>query len=335
MKIRNVMKIMVFLLLCAVCLAAGCGKGKTDNDSVDHSYSVTDMAGVKVTFKEKPKRILTLSMATDQIVLGLVPSDYLVGINALLDDPTSSNIVSIAKRVKTKIDQPGAEQIMALRPELVIVPEWGKSEMVDSLRELGLKVVIVKAPKRIDDVRLLIRQIAAPMGEKAKGEELIGLMDAKIKEIQEKTAKIPPEKRKNAVLISLMKTYGGAGCIYDDACQYANVINGISAVGLKNGQVLTKEMLVKSNPDFLIMPVYNDHGKFDTKKYNDTYLKDPSLQSMKAIRNQQIIYPRESFLYNCSQDVAYCVAEIARCAYGEEFAFPDNAHLSVSGEKNG
>lgn len=324
-----------FLSLLYILLATlGCGLVKSSDASADSAYSVTDMTGIKVDFKQKPQKILTLSMCTDQIVLGLVPSDRLAAVHALLDDPISSNVVPLAKKVKTKIKNPGAEQIFALKPDLVIIPEWGKSEIVQSLRDLGLPVVIVKAPQTIEDVRLLIGQVAAAMGEKEKGVQLTCLMDAKLGEIKAKTDKIPMEKRKNVVLISLMTSYGGDGCVYADACKQANVINGISAAGLRNGQTLTKEILVKSDPDILLLPVYNDHGTFDTKKFNDSYLQDPSLQTMRAIQNKRIIYPRESFIYNCSQDVAYCVEEIARCAYGSEFDFPDNAHLSVSGEKN-
>ena len=66
----------------------------------------------------------------------------------------------------------------------------------------------------------------------------------------------------------------------------SGVINGVSAAGIKNGQQVTKEMLVKIDPDLLIMPVYNDHGNFDIKKYNQKFLEDPSLQTMRAIKKQ-------------------------------------------------
>ena len=138
MRITKTIKIAFIFFACALMcllLLSGCGNQAAIHTSADTSYSVTDMVGTRVTFKQKPKRILTLSMCTDQIVLGLVPSNHLVAIDALLDDPVSSNIVPIAKRIKTKIKNLGAEQIMALQPDLVIVPEWGKSEMVDSLRE--------------------------------------------------------------------------------------------------------------------------------------------------------------------------------------------------------
>lgn len=40
-----------------------------------------------------------------------------------------------------------------------------------------------------------------------------------------------------------------------------------------------KEMLVASNPDLLIMPVYNDHNTFDIEKHiTKKFLDDPALQ---------------------------------------------------------
>jgi len=307
------------------------GKPKT---TVSDSYTVTDLTGTKVTFDEKPKRILTFAMYTDQIVLGLVTSDHLVGVNTLLDDPVLSNIIPIAKKIPKKIGNPGAEEVLSMKPDLVIVSDWTQAEKIQSMRDLGLKVVSVKSPETIQDVKEAVSQVAAAIGEPEKGKQLIGMMDKKLAEIREKTSEIKPEQRKNMVLLSLMTAYGGAGCAYDDACREANVINGIAAAGLKNGQQLTKEMLIKINPDIMLMPVYNDRGNYDTKAFIDSYLKDPSLQTVKAIKDNRLVYPREQFIYSCSQDIVYCVQEIARVAYGEAFNFPDNARLTVTEEKN-
>ena len=298
------------------------------------SYSVTDLTGTRVTFSSKPKRILTFAMYTDQIVLGLVTSDHLVGINTLLDDPVLSNITPIAKKIPKKIGNPGAEEVLSMKPDMVIVSDWTQAEKIQAMRDLGLKVVSVKSPETIQDAKDAVSQVAAAIGEPEKGRQLIGLMDKKLAEIREKTGKIKPEQRKNIVLLSLMTAYGGSGCAYDGACREANVINGIAAAGLKNGQPLTKEMLIKINPDIMLLPVYTGQGSYDTQAFIDGYLKDPSLQTVKAIRDKQLVYPREQFIYNCSQDIVYCVQEIARVAYGEEFNFPDNARLTVTEEKN-
>ena len=347
MRVRKFFTLFLFSFFLISALLSGCSPSPQSQSSsktnaaqskqetnTTGSYSVTDLTGTKVTFPSKPKRILTFAMYTDQIVLGLVTSDHLVGINTLMDDPVLSNVVPIAKRITKKIGDPGAEEVLSMKPDVVIVSDWTQAEKIQSMRDLGLKVVSVKSPETIQDAKEAVSQVAAAIGEPEKGKQLIGMMDKKLAEIREKTSKIKPEQRKNIVLLSLMTAYGGAGCAYDDACREANVVNGIAAAGLKTGQQLTKEMLIKINPDIMLMPVYNDRGNYDTQAFIDSYLKDPSLRTVKAIKEKQLIYPREQFIYNCSQDIVYCVQEIARVAYGEEFNFPDNARLTVTEEKN-
>lgn len=347
MRVKKILTLVLFSFFLISALLSGCShspqsqsNSKTNvtqskqETGITGSYSVTDLTGTRVTFSSKPKRILTFAMYTDQIVLGLVNSDHLVGINTLMDDPVLSNVVPIAKRITKKIGDPGAEEVLSMKPDVVIVSDWTQAEKIQSMRDLGLKVVSVKSPETIKDAKEAVSQVAAAIGEPEKGKQLIGMMDKKLAEIREKTSKIKSEQRKNIVLLSLMTAYGGAGCAYDDACREANVINGIAAAGLKTGQQLTKEMLIKINPDIMLMPVYNDRGNYDTQAFIDSYLKDPSLRTVKAINDKQLIYPREQFIYNCSQDIVYCVQEIARVAYGEEFNFPDNARLTVTEEKN-
>lgn len=347
MRLRKILTLFLFSFFLISALLSGCSSSTQSQNSsktnaaqskqemnTTGSYSVTDLTGTKVTFPSKPKKILTFAMYTDQIVLGLVTSDHLVGINTLLDDPVLSNIIPIAKKITKKIGNPSAEEVLSMKPDLVIVSDWTQAEKIQSMRDLGLKVVSVKSPETIQDAKDAVSQVAAAIGEPEKGRQLIGMMDKKLAEIREKTSKIKPEQRKNIVLLSLMTAYGGTGSAYNSACEEANVINGIAAAGLKNGQQLTKEMLIKINPDIMLMPVYNDRGNYDTQAFIDSYLKDPSLRTVKAIKEKQLIYPREQFIYNCSQDIVYCVQEIARCAYGKDFDFPDNARLTVTDEKN-
>lgn len=320
--------------LCIVCIFAfGCGNSvqKTDEKVL---YSVVDSKGTKVDFAAKPQRILTLSLATDQIVLGMVTTDKMAAVNALLDDPTTSNIAPLGKKVARKITNPSAEEIFSLRPDVVIVPDWGSIDQVDILRELGLKVVVVEGAKSVTEVKDTIKIIAAALGEPQKGDALLALMDKELADVEKKVARIPQDERKRILLISVMTAYGGIGSSFDDACKYAGVINGAAAEGLHTGQTLTKEMIVKIDPDIMLLPAYNAHGSFDVKAFNDGYLLDPSLQTVKAIRNKAIMYPREDYIYSNSQDIVFAVREIARCAYGEAFAFPNNVHLSASGEKN-
>lgn len=51
-----------------------------------------------------------------------------------------------------------------------------------------------------------------------------------------------------------MSRYGGKGSLYDTLAQKAGFINGIAAAGLRNGDALTPEAVLKANPDFSCFP---------------------------------------------------------------------------------
>ena len=321
--------IAVSIVVCV--MMAGCGAKQQANSS-GTSYRIVDSRGATVELTKKPQKIVTLSAGTDQILLGMVSTQRLAAINALLDDPVSSNIVAKAKKIPVKIHIPSAEQLLAMQPDLVIAPDWISEEIVGMLRDAGLQVIVCKGAKNAEDVQGNIRLIAKAIGEEEQGNRLLAAMDAKLAEIQQKTAAIPLEQRKKVVLISLMSTYGGSGCIFDDMCRRANVINGLAAAGIQSGQNFNKEQLVAINPDLLILPAYNDHGNYDIESYRREFLEDPSLQTLRAIREKNLYLPREGYIYNSSQDMVFGVQEVAYAAYGDEFAQPADRHLSVSGE---
>ncbi|MGM9539661.1 ABC transporter substrate-binding protein [Anaerovibrio sp.] len=323
---KHLAAVMLSMLLVLSLLLGGCGNQDTVAGA---GYQVTDDQGTVVNFKEKPKRIVSLTMSTDNILLGLVKPDRVVCANVLVDDPVSSNIVELGKDIPNKVRHPKVEEILAMEPDLVIAANWGDIDYVESLRNMGINVVVVKGAKNLQEIRDNISLIAASVGEPERGTRLIGMMDDRLAEIKAKVDKIPQEQRKRVLLISLMSNYGGKDCIYDDACTLAGVTNCLSEYGLQRGDKLTKEMMVQMDPDIIFLPTYNAHGTFDIQGFRDKYMKDPALQQMKAIQAGSIKEPRDAYIYTASQDFCFAVQEIAYTVYGDEFRLEDQQHLSA------
>lgn len=317
---------LLLFLLVLTAFFSGCG---SQDSTSEGGYQVTDDQGTVVSFQEKPQRIVSLTMSTDNILLGLVKPERVVCANVLVDDPVSSNVVELGKNIPNKVRHPKVEEILAMEPDLVIAADWGDVDYVESLRNMGINVVVVKGAKNLPDIRDNIRLIAAAVGEPQRGDELVSMMDDKLAEIKAKVDKIPQEARKRVLLISLMSNYGGKDCIYDDACTLAGVTNCLSEYGLKRGDKLTKEMMVQMNPDMIFLPTYNAHGTFDIQGFRDKYLKDPALQQMKAVQSGSIREPRDAYIYTASQDFCFAVQEIAYTVYGDEFKLADQQHLSA------
>jgi iron complex transport system substrate-binding protein len=327
MKIKFNNFILLCLLLLAVVFVSGCipNENKTNN----LGYAITDAKGNIIHFDKKPQKVLTYAFALDGIVLGLVPTDRLVAINYLADDPNSSNIINLAAKIQHKTNRPSAEEILSLKPDVVFIFANDKADIRETLQDLGIKTVVCKRPTSIDEVKETIVLVAAALGENANGDKLIKKMDAQLLKIINAVAAIPKDRHKTVVAISMQPTFGGRGSAFDDICTHAGVINGMSKAGIKDGQVLGKERLVEINPDLLILPVFNNHGIVNIDKFNNDFKDDPALQTLEAIKNNAFYYPHEGYIYNLSQDIVFGVQDVAHGAYSDLVPLPVHEHLSV------
>ena len=187
-----------FILLCLLLLTVIFVNGCIPNENKTNKlgYAIKDAKGNVINFDKKPQRVLTYAFALDGIVLGLVPTDRLVAINHLADDPNSSNIISLAAKIQHKTNRPAAEEILSLRPDVVFIFANDKADISQTLQDLGIKTVICKRPTSIDEVKETIVLVAEALGESANGDKLIKKMDAQLLKIKNAVATISKEQRK-------------------------------------------------------------------------------------------------------------------------------------------
>ena len=134
--LRAVMLPCIFILLFSL---TGCGISDRQNQT---SYSVTDADGTVVSILHKPQRILTIGASSDEMMLGLVEPKRMVAINETLANTEDTNIPWVREKISNVISRnPSVEEIAALQPDLVAVPEWLPKENVDAIRDLNIPVV--------------------------------------------------------------------------------------------------------------------------------------------------------------------------------------------------
>ena len=73
-------------LFCLLLVLGACGERKTGPAAQSDApvYKVTDIRGYTTQLAAKPQRILTLSLGTDEILLGLVEPERIAAVNQLL-----------------------------------------------------------------------------------------------------------------------------------------------------------------------------------------------------------------------------------------------------------
>ncbi|MDB5045304.1 MAG: transporter substrate-binding protein [Deinococcus sp.] len=110
-----------------------------------YPISITDDLGRKVTLKAEPKRVISVLPSTTETLCAIGACDKLVGIDDYSDFPQQ-----VTKLPKVGgLYNPNIEAIVALKPDVVIVSQYGK--LAEPLTQAGITVIAIN-PETYDEV---------------------------------------------------------------------------------------------------------------------------------------------------------------------------------------
>ena len=251
--------------------------------------------------------------------MALVEPERIAALSRLVDDPGVSSIVKEAKQIPNRVQGQSLEGVLNFKPDLVIIPDFHPPEMLQSARELGLKVYIYKTPSNVEGVKRSIRQLAALTGEKEKGEEVIAKMDAKINEVQQRIATIPKDKRKRVIQLRSEGAFYAPDNSFGDVCRYAGVSDATLELHYPSAMEITQEKIVELNPDIIFVPDWDYDGKHEIFGEQQKIMNNPSYQGMKAVQEGKVYRISGALVLTVSQYIADAIEEVAGMSYPELF----------------
>lgn len=246
------------------------------------------------TFDKAPEKVVANTQGAAELLIKLGLADKMVGVAALYGsgDPAVQEefkkIPVLSKEYASKELVVGAGPDLVLgRGDLFADADWG-SGTVGGLNELGIKTFVQSTSLQgatLDSLYKDIEQLG----------QIFDVQDraaAYIAELKERAAKL-----KEGAAAAGAKTFayvsdGGNGAIAvysGNIDTFAGDVLGL--VGLTNSYAdvtgeISKEQLIATNPDVLLISVYT--GGVDPDQTLKAFYADPSLQSLKAIQNKAI-----------------------------------------------
>lgn len=312
-------KLWLVLLLDLLLVCGGCGQEKQPTAFSDKDIIVVDSTGTKLAINEKPQRVISLSISTDEIILDLLPPERIAGITKLADQPSISNVVDKAKKIPNRVYGNSPESLLKLKPDLIILPDFIKPEVITTLRDFGLKVYVYKTQKNIDEVRKIIRDIGKLVGEEQKAQVLIDGMNQRLAKIQSRLKDIPEDKQKRIIYIRSNGAYYMKESSFHDICRYAAAKDATIDLKLDQAGPVGKEQIVLLNPDAFIVVDYNYDGRHAAAIHVKEILSDPAYHNTKAYKNKEIYVLPGNHMLGLAHYIAYGVEDMAKVLYPERF----------------
>lgn len=279
---------------------------------------VTDAVGFEMTIASEPQRIISLTLGSDEMLLGLLDKSRILALTTYADDAGISNISTESASIKERVSSDKIEGIIALKPDLVILDTWADQKSVKQLRDAGITVFAFKTPSNIDEQKTVISEIANITGADEKGKEMLDWMDTKLKAVEDRLSKLKPEEKLKVMDYGELGS-SGKGTNFDDIVTRAGLINVVSAAGMDGWPVVSKEKMIEMNPDIIILPSWYYDQKNSLQGMTDKLKNDKSLQTVKAISGNRLISIPNPHISAISQYAVLGVEDVAKAAYPELF----------------
>ena len=180
--------------------------------------------------------------------------------------------------------------IVALKPDIVIVEDDdGTTDLVRPLREAGIKVALLRAPKTVKEVEDQTRSVGQLLGRADKAESLITTMMNYIRDTESLRFARRDDPKKTVAVYNENGLYGAPDTLIQDMLKYVNVDNAATKAGVKWSYMGKKDDLIKVDPDVIIVPTDVKAPGFNRDAVLNSYYNDPALKNVKAIKNKKVV----------------------------------------------
>ncbi len=208
-----------------------------------------------------PQRIVSMNLCADELVLRLAAPDTVRSVTWLARDPLISNVARQAQSVP--VNQGLAEEIMPLRPDLVIAGVHTTRTTVAFLKRLRVPVLELDVPQTLAAAMQQIRQVAQALGRPAQGEAMVAQMEAGIARVEAELRQrdASPQASSPKPVAAVYSPNGftvGKGSIVHDLLTRAGLRNLAAEQRIDNYGRLPLELLLMAQPDLLIMNAGTD-----------------------------------------------------------------------------
>jgi len=213
-------------------------------------------------------RIASMNVCTDQLLMALADPEQILGLSRYSRDAWQSFAADDARRYP--VLSGGAEDVLVLRPDIVVASLFDKRSTRELLREKGLRLAEFALPRNLDEVKAQIREMGEIAGHADRATAEIARLDAAIgrarRAVTDKHYRVLPLSRRGWV--------SGSDSLVSSLLTETGLFNAAGDLGIGMGGFASLEAIVNLKPDFILVSEAGDRAEDDGR----AFLLHPALE---------------------------------------------------------
>jgi len=215
-------------------------------------------------------RIASMNVCTDQLLLPLADPAQILGLSRYARDAWESWAAGDARRYASLSG--GAEDVLVLKPDVVVASLFDKRSTRELLKAQGLRVVEFSVPRNLDEVKAQIRQMGELAGHPDRAAAQIARLDAAMARARQTVS----EKHISVLPLSRRGWVSGRGSLISALLTETGLFNAAEALGIGAGGFASLEQIVQARPDFLLVSEAGDRAEDEGR----AFLLHPALERL-------------------------------------------------------
>ena len=210
-------------------------------------------------------RIVSMNVCTDQVLLTLADPEQILGLSRYSRDAW---VGGDAKRYPTLSG--GAEDILVLRPDVVVASAFDKRATRELLKAHGLRLAELAVPRNLMEVKDQIRELGDIAGHPDRAAREIAKLDAALARARQAVA----AKHYRVLPLSRRGWVAGSDSFVGSLLAETGLFNAAGDLGFAFGGFASLEAIVSLKPDLLLVSQAGDFARDD----GQAFLLHPALE---------------------------------------------------------
>lgn len=242
-------------------------------------------------------------------MIDLVDKGRIAGLTYLAKDGRVSNISDKVGGVNATV-RANLEEIVALKPDLVIIAKFSHPDFIAQLKGAGIRTLLLEHFESIEGVRKTIVEIGRAVCEEEKARGLIEKMDRELGEIEETHAGVKAKPR--VLYYSPAGFTAGGDSIVDDLIKHAGGVNAAREAGIQGNKKVSLELIVTLDPDVIVLSSYSP----ENPQFAVDLLKTGAMGELKAVKTGRVYVVEDKYLTGASHYIVDGVRRLSELLYG-------------------
>ncbi len=232
-----------------------------------------------------PRRVVSLNPCLDAVLVAVADRGQIAALSHYARDAYGSTIAAVARTLPVTYES--AEEVMMLRPDLILASRLTGPATQAALGRLGVKVEAFAVPNTVAESLAQVARIAALVGHPDRGARLIGRIDAALA-----AAAPPPGSRPVAALVFQPQGFAaGTGTLMNEMLVRTGFLNVAARYGVGQWGNVSLERLLADPPRMLLA----GQARPGAPTWAERLVTHPALRAV-AGRMQRAAFP-ERLLY--------------------------------------